>query len=508
MREFFFKENRLAGLSLGVESNSAGSIHDILKNHCQRYVVSISNHYTLEKIDDYLGSTKTKFPFLEYSIHHLFEHAELAASHGTPQDYFLKEFPFESWLSLHDHIVRAWRSARNPKPSLLYVLTERNLMRLFQIEVSHSQSINDRGGRYDFPIIAAAAVGNNRMLVLLIQHGAKPDTVVDPYEQHALSAAVARSNVRAVEILLKAGAMSCLGIWSMGPSRDDLDDPMVELFARVIDQLVKMRQPSIIRLILRHRTPLVDSISGGGLTSIVTSALEIEDDEIFRTLVESGVVGSGADPEFGYTLPKASRLGKDRFVHMMLYDFAHIRVTRNTYRSALLTAVCHTHESIVRMLLMNGADATTSGEGGTALRTASDNGHETIARTLLAHGANVNTGQPLCSVLLLASHTTCAVMVPMLLEYGADPNQQLSSELGLSLPLHTALSRGMDDMVKLLLKSGADVNISSSKYANAYSALDSCHDRKKRIACKALLPKRSTVQSPVLRRSKRKAVPL
>jgi hypothetical protein len=86
VRDFLLKENGLALLEIGVDCTSAGSVHDLLKERCQRYFCSVPTDHGLESS----SKTADMFPFLKYAICYVFKHAELAASHGTPQGSFFR----------------------------------------------------------------------------------------------------------------------------------------------------------------------------------------------------------------------------------------------------------------------------------------------------------------------------------------------------------------------------------------------------------------------------------
>jgi nucleoside phosphorylase len=170
VRDFLLKGNGSTMLQIGVDCTSAGLIHDVLKKHCQRYFDSVSTDHFLKR-----PTLDTKqFPFLNYSVRYVLNHADLAASHKIPQKEFLKHFPLERWISLHDFTTHYSNSSYGTGTSLLYVLTQRNLLHLFRVELSQ-RSINAEGGIYDFPIGAAVAVGNKQMLDLLFEYGANLD---------------------------------------------------------------------------------------------------------------------------------------------------------------------------------------------------------------------------------------------------------------------------------------------------------------------------------------------
>ena len=93
--------------------------------------------------------------------------------------------------------------------------------------------------------------------------------------------------------------------------------------------------------------------------------------------------------------------------------------------------------------------------GGTALLFAARVGDVESARLLLAAGANVNDALPDgAPALTVAAHSGQGTTAMLLLEKGANPN---TAAIGYA-PLHAAVLRGNHDLVKDLLKHGANPN--------------------------------------------------
>ena len=117
-------------------------------------------------------------------------------------------------------------------------------------------------------------------------------------------------------------------------------------------------------------------------------------------------------------------------------------------------------ETRVDELLVKGeSPETRSWDGWTALHLAAFMGHAAVTRTLLAGGAPVDAvssngigNTPLCAAL---AGRVSEDVVRLLLEAGADVN--FRAELGVT-PLHLAASRGADPLVRLLLERGADAS--------------------------------------------------
>jgi ankyrin repeat protein len=130
----------------------------------------------------------------------------------------------------------------------------------------------------------------------------------------------------------------------------------------------------------------------------------------------------------------------------------------------LMYAAGHGHVEVVRELLkakarLDLADKSFPGEGGgkTALHYAARNDHVDVAKLLIAAKADVNKvsrfhGTALC----LAVEKQHASMASLLLEHGANPNAA-GQYSGLN-PLHLAAWEGHLDLVKLLVRCGADID--------------------------------------------------
>ncbi|THX52303.1 purine and uridine phosphorylase [Aureobasidium pullulans] len=202
VRDFLLKENGLALIQDNIDCTSAGPAHDHLKRCCQNYI----NIAAIGQSEDSSSEDMARFRFLEYSIRHIFKHAELAASHMISQEVFLAEFALGAWIILHDIVEKHKIRRYGPQTSLLYVLVEQSTLHLCQTEICRSQkSINTEGdGRYTFPIIVAAATGNQQILELLIQNDADVNIECKKYG-NALHVAIEKGYTSVVDTLVKLG---------------------------------------------------------------------------------------------------------------------------------------------------------------------------------------------------------------------------------------------------------------------------------------------------------------
>lgn len=481
VRDFLFKAS---GSALQADKNfaSAGLVHDFLKHSCQRYLASIPYN----TIEGFWHENEIEFPFLSYSMRNILRHAESAASLGVPQEAFLEEFPLSCWTALHDWIEQYDIDQYGSGISLLYVLIQENLLHLFQIEVRRSQSINLKGGPYDYPLIAAAVFGNNQMLELLLQYGADHTKRGSRYI-HALHAAVGEFDAPAVAMLIAHGAVPA--------ANDSVPQQLVEV-------AVLRREVVLLKLLLGNRSLIASSFfDTEDFEILVQQAVQDEDQKMLELFVELGVIGENHPHRLAHTLCWAATSGDQALVQRCIKLGANFNVPSRS--GTVLGAASELgQESMVRFLIEGGADVNALHidpfeDRTTALFLASFMGKHTVVPILLEHGADVNQESPLFGAVSFGSET----ITRTLLEHGANPNQCKifgGSEMT-HLPLHQALDRGQPDIVRLLLDHGADVNISSSAHKNAFSALDSCLDQEMHNVCEQLLHERNFVrpQTPI-----------
>lgn len=523
VRDFLLKENGLALIQDTIDCTSAGSAHDELKHCCQNYIDSVA----IGQIKDSSSEATTRFPFLEYSIRHIFKHAELAASHIISQEVFLADFALGAWIILHDIVEKHKIRRYGPQTSLLYVLVEQSTLHLCRTEICINQkSINTESVvRYAFPVIAAAAVGNQQILELLLQNGADINSkckeygnalhvaiekgrtsVVDTLVKHGLSAqfqsqlrwrnllyqAVAKSRISIVRLLLSSHPewLDFL-LRQSGPVRNAFmgdDAEMVETFFGLLKD-VRYHKDALRIASELGKHSIVLALLGFGANAdacshALPSAADHGHEEIVRLLL--GKVGN-ADASCEYVVTAiraASNYGYEIIVRILLDRGVDVNTFRKTYDTALQTASVNGQEHVVRTLIDHGVDVNGfSVSHGAALQAASKAGHENIVHMLLDRGADVNAlgGSHNDTALYAASLNGHKAIVCSLLKCGADVNRFGHK------PLHAALALGYSEIVTLLLENGADMDASSMLSSNALMAAEACIDEQKRVVCKQML---------------------
>lgn len=176
------------------------------------------------------------------------------------------------------------------------------------------------------------------------------------------------------------------------------------------------------------------------------------------------------DKRWTLVLQMAAFLNEEGFVDILLSRGTDVNATGYYYGTALQAAARCGHAALVRKLLGAGAQINlTGGRWHTPLRAALVDGHETIVSHLLDHGADVqleptpgvsservhSSDEPK-TVLQLAVQTGNINIVAAILSKGS--NARLEVPEG-KHPLIIAASKGGAEMVRVLLKAGAPVNV-------------------------------------------------
>ena len=224
-----------------------------------------------------------------------------------------------------------------------------------------------------------------------------------------------------------------------------------------------------------------------GLSSVLNE-LDSLSVELNQKLKQNGRCRGDRVYEYTTPLTIASEQGHAQVVRKLLDKGATIDVSDESCMPPLLAAISHANESIVQMLLENGADIkakcninawwvayavesehvlklllergadvnASDSYSNSALIEASEFGEELIVRFLLEQKADVNLMDRSGNIALhYATSNGHLSVVHILLEHGADINARDESD---QTPLHRASEKGFESVVQILLESGADVN--------------------------------------------------
>ncbi|KAH0157511.1 hypothetical protein KCU67_g7872, partial [Aureobasidium melanogenum] len=291
---------------------------------------------------------------------------------------------------------------------------------------------NNLGGRENYPILYAFSHCDVEIVEDLINAGADVNTVQHSHpDYHAVERLLVRERLQQ---LLDAGAVL--------PSYKEAVNPFLN---RALDLLPMIR---------RHQkcVPLQRALDDGPGAVIV---------DLLALFPEEKVT----DDRYGSVLEMAACVGRKSVVQMLLERGIDIDIAGEHFGTALQAASYHGNLEMAKMLLQNGADPNIlQGKHKTALRAAVVGNHEDLVTLLLENGASLETGREIKvehgnmsqTVLHLAIQNAAVDILKILLRAGADAEIE---HPGFEHLLITACEKGDHDKVEVLLggRSPADV---------------------------------------------------
>ena len=297
--------------------------------------------------------------------------------------------------------------------------------------------------RVDARLYHASLMGLTELSRWLVQEGVDVNSPCAARFRYPLVAAAAAGEEATVDLLLDIGA--------------DLN--ATDLFGRTaLDEAASYsRNDDTVRLLL-DRGARIDGHNGPN-TSPLSFAIQAGTESVIRLLV-----GRGADlNRKGLPLLQASQFGQLNVFQILLENGANIKSIDNSREPILPSAVCSGNENLVRLLIQNGANVNLKSRFlGDALRVAIKRRALEMVQLLLENGANVNASCGLRSChLLVAIFQNSLEIAQLLLDNGANVN---ASNCNCCPPLKAAVLQNSLEMVELLLDNGADINANDGEY--------------------------------------------
>jgi cytohesin len=437
-------------------------------------------------------------PLVRYAAQHWVVHArdEVASSciRKSMEYLFDVDKPyFAAWLDLYDidfdHQGRPIffdRFANRTYPgSPLYYAALFGFPDLVKHLVRNDpEQVNDTGGYFVTPLIAALAGEHFQTAKLLHDNGADPN--VRGYEETTpLQSAAYYGAFEMVQILLKykadVHAMKNEGQTALHFASQGYDDGR-----RRPDLAVLLS--NVIRLLLEHgadvnarmndySTPLHIAARIGRVEAIRVllelgadvNARKIDDTTTLHEAARSWVVEAirvllehGADPnarKYNDTTPlhEAAQSGSVEAIRVLLEHGVDVNARKSDNTTTLHEAARSGSVEAIRVLLDLGVDANVrKNDNTTPLHEAAEFGKVEAIRVLLEHGADTNARMnDDTTPLHKAAGYGWAGAIRVLLEHGADLNARMNDD---TTPLHEAAGYGWAGSIRVLLEHGADPN--------------------------------------------------
>ena len=228
----------------------------------------------------------------------------------------------------------------------------------------------------------------------------------------------------------------------------------------------------VLRLLLGARRINVNLLDPYGATPLVMAASQGNGEAVKLLLAAPGIDVNTCLPDGTTALYYAAQYGHEEMVKLLLgHPDIGINARRDSGGTAISIAAQTGYVRTVELLVKSGADVNLPLYiGATPLNIAIDSGHIEIARLLLqAPGMQVNI-KGIEGITALA-HSSCRGqkdLVRLLLRKGADPN--IANDIGVA-PLHLACLYGHLAVVQVLLHASADMD-AEVKDAQTYTPYD------------------------------------
>ncbi|GJC92987.1 pfs domain-containing protein [Colletotrichum higginsianum] len=182
VRDFFIKDNGLQEIwpEIGEKFQSTG--HEKLKQCCHAYInFGTTSHVDITESLSKANSPEAKelrqiiskeLPFAEYATKHVLYHANAAATEIFQHD-FLKGFSLREWIHLNNLFEKHEIRRYTPNANLVYILAEKNLIKLIETFVRDHHNVHVMGERYQLPMFAALSNGHLLAAKALLGQAAK-----------------------------------------------------------------------------------------------------------------------------------------------------------------------------------------------------------------------------------------------------------------------------------------------------------------------------------------------
>ncbi|PNY29059.1 Uncharacterized protein TCAP_01021 [Tolypocladium capitatum] len=423
VRDFLVKEDGLRELWPELGDKFESLSHDRLKQCCDTYLaVDVSGRLPCNEIcpdtpdhtvEAWERNVSKAFPFLKYATHGVLHHAEEAAI-SQPQDSFLDEFPLKHWIKLRNLFEQDYNCRYTTNASLLYILAERNGMRLMQSLPWPNPDLLVRGERRRYPFFAALNNGHQEAAMFLLRQetGLQIDRL--PERPACVPGFMPRS------LLLWAAKLGddSLVTLLLQSSIVDMDSKDADKRTALSVASEHGREP-VVRRLLATKQVDVNSKSSSGRTPLAYSAW-LGHEAVARLLLATAAVDVDARDGWGRTpLFHSAEGGHEAIVRLLLATNA-VDVNRKDAMdwTPLFVAATQGHDAIVRLLVATNAAVDPKDRWNrTPLSHAAEKGHGGIVQQLIATDAvDINSRDDNgWTPLFYASERGCDAVVQLLL---------------------------------------------------------------------------------------------
>ena len=483
VREFLLGKNGFNKLRLEL---GCGLSHDRLKQCCYNCMMIDTSAFLPSNMElpvasseEAKGLRKTvsqELPFLDYAVHNVLYHADVADGQGVTQKAVLEKFALSKWI-LIDNLFEKFQIRRHtPHASLLYILAEKNFSNLIRTQLereSDPDTAIERCGdeRYINPLNAAlnnSLIDETTIQALLIP---KLQSPYDHVELHDDQSGWECERIRAaIRILFKKRST-----FSPRDGRTLMHWAALGGHEAVIDLLLSKKNVDLDPKDSDNWTPLSCAASRGHETVVkllLSKGVDPDSKDRFgqsplswaalrghRTiaslLLSKGVDPDSKDSQNRSPLSYAAEEGHEAVVNILLSKGVDPDSQDINHRSPLSYAAKEGHEAVVDLLLSRDVDPDSKdNRGQSPLSRAAEKGHDTVVNLLISKGVDPDAKDSnIRSPLSYAAKEGHEAVVDLLLSKDVDPD---SKDMNDRTPLSYAVEKGHEAVTNILLSKDVD----------------------------------------------------
>ena len=332
---------------------------------------------------------------------------------------------------------------------------------IVQLCLEHGAQVNAQDTEGKTSLILASLKEDLALVQILLTNKANPNKQ-DSEGKTALIVAIDKKNEALAKLLLEESADA------------NIEDH--KGWTALIHASAQGNVP-LVTLLLAHKAHLNKQDKEGKTALIV--AIDKKNEALTKLLLEESADANIEDHKGWTALIHASAQGNVPLVTLLLAHKAHLNKQDKEGKTALYHAIAQKHQEVVGLLLKAGADVTLlDNEGDTPLMEAvflaaifpNSESHQKIVQSLLDHDAPVNTvGRWKRTPLSYAFEQGRRNLVEMLLAKGG--------QFDMVPTFMAAATAGHHEILELLLKRGADVDMKDKEGKTALMHAASRPDR-------------------------------
>lgn len=284
----------------------------------------------------------------------------------------------------------------------------------------------------------------------------------------------------------------------MASIRDCLSEAVRKVNFDVVEKLLESYNPFYTSTNANQtkRFKLSNSDAEKYIYNLLCDAINAKSLKMFDFLLSNGFVLIDDTSKRVPLLHKAVESGSEDIVKLLLLRGANVRSKDNNGRTPLHLAATKGHLEIAKFLLLNGANVNAKTYSGqSALHEAIKMNHKELAEILISNKADVNAKSRFCehesrwsTPLYKALEIGSVDLVKLLLSNGASPqfirynsrafldDADSNFHKGCVNALTLAVAKGNEEVVKLLIQLGMNVNSSDYRGSAMHLALENKHE--------------------------------